>query len=383
MDNPVSAFRDGPSNLMTLHLTRIPAIDQLQAEAEIRGVERAWRNGDFSEWECKQEVNRIKKDAIEKHEREQRHTELVLKHAPPPIGPAQHAARDTPIGQAHTAKTSPDQGALEQAMARLDALTGLACVKQQVQDLAAFAKVRSARGALGMTVPNLSNHLVFTGNPGSGKTTVARIIGEIYFALGMLEKPDVIEVDRAALVAGYVGQTAIKTQQVIHKALGGVLFIDEAYSLAGGRENDFGREAIDTLLKSMEDYRERLLVVVAGYTDEIHTFLDSNPGLRSRFNTQIHFDDYTVGELNAILLKMAQSHEYTLDMAAQEFLQKGLKDYLSLKRSGFSNARFVRNLFEHAVKAQARRVGELHQFSNRDLLSTIEASDMQVAFGKV
>ena len=122
---------------------------------------------------------------------------------------------------------------------------------------------------------------------------------------------------------------------------------------------------------------------MAGYTDEIHPFLDSNPGLRSRFNTQIHFDDYTVGELNAILLKIAQSHEYTLDMAAREFLLKGLEDYLSLKRSGFSNARFVRNLFEHAVKAQACRVGELNQFSNRDLLSIVEASDMQVAFGKV
>ncbi len=185
-------------------------------------------------------------------------------------------------------------------MAELDSLIGLESVKQEVKSLVNLVKVRRLRKENGLPIPPMSLHMVFMGNPGTGKTTVARIISGLYAAIGVLEKGQLIEVDRSGLVAGYVGQTALKTQEVIKSALGGVLFIDEAYSLASGGENDFGREAIETILKAMEDHRDELIVVVAGYDGPMEKFINSNPGLQSRFNKYIYFPDYTGRELMAM-----------------------------------------------------------------------------------
>jgi TPR repeat protein/SpoVK/Ycf46/Vps4 family AAA+-type ATPase len=217
-----------------------------------------------------------------------------------------------------------DDGAssYEAVLGRLDGLVGLERVKKQVRRLCDFARVQRARVHAGSRVPaGFSQHLVFTGNPGTGKTMVARIIADLYFALGITASNQLIEVDRAGLVAGYVGQSAIKTRRVLESAIGGVLFIDEAYALAQGTgENDFGKEVIDTLLKTMEDYRDRLVVIVAGYTDPMKVFIESNPGLRSRFNHYIEFDDYEPRELLAIFASLCRDSEYSLDPAAATFL---------------------------------------------------------------
>jgi SpoVK/Ycf46/Vps4 family AAA+-type ATPase len=185
-------------------------------------------------------------------------------------------------------------------MAQLDALVGLENVKKDVKNLVNLMKVRKLRQENDLPVPPMSLHMVFMGNPGTGKTTVARLISSLYASIGVLSKGQLIEVDRSGLVAGYVGQTALKTQEVIKSALGGVLFIDEAYSLSSGGENDFGREAIETILKAMEDHRDDLVVIVAGYDEPMQKFLSSNPGLESRFNKYFYFQDYTGEQLMAI-----------------------------------------------------------------------------------
>ncbi len=272
---------------------------------------------------------------------------------------------------------------MDELQAELDGLIGLDTVKEQVRALVAFLQVQAERQRHGLPEVATSQHLVFLGNPGTGKTTVARLLGEMYRAMGLLRRGHVIEVDRAELVGQFVGMTAIKTDRVIRRALDGVLFIDEAYSLAPADERlDFGPEAIETLLKRMEDYRHRLIVIVAGYPRLMHHFLRSNPGLRSRFSREITFPDYSTDELVAITQKLAGEYEYTLDDEAIRTLRRVLSN--AARGEGFGNARFARTLFEQALNAQALRLAgvdgaELAALERSDLMTLREPDLLSAA----
>lgn len=261
---------------------------------------------------------------------------------------------------------------LEEALAKLDELEGLDRVKKQMHSWVDQIKVFTMRKERGMSVPDMSYHMVFTGNPGTGKTTVARIVSQIYCALGIISEGHLVEVDRSNLVAGYVGQTAIKSQEVINQAIGGVLFIDEAYTLANGGGNDFGQEAIDTILKGMEDYRSNLVVIVAGYDDLMEKFINSNPGLRSRFKTYIGFTDYTGVELFRIFERLCNKNQYVLDYDARYKLQEYFNQLYATRDKNFGNARDVRNLFEATVTRQSQRIATMTNLTDADLSTIIE-----------
>jgi hypothetical protein len=264
---------------------------------------------------------------------------------------------------------------LEELLAELDALVGLDRVKADVRQLINFLKVQKLREGQGLKSLPASRHLVFYGNPGTGKTTVARLVSQIYRTLGVLRRGHLVETDRAGLVAGYVGQTAMKVRDVTTKALGGVLFIDEAYTLASGGANDFGQEAVETLLKMMEDHRDDLVVIVAGYTGRMQEFLDSNPGLRSRFNKHIHFDDYGVEQLVRIFKTFCQKADFKLTEGAEKELASVFGVLCASRDETFGNARAARNLFEATLSKQANRLVSLPKV-DREILSAIEAADI-------
>jgi len=234
-------------------------------------------------------------------------------------------------------------------------------------------RVQKMREAKGMKTADISKHMVFYGNPGTGKTTVARLLGKIFQGLGVLKGGQLIEVDRGGLVCGYVGQTAIKTQEVIDKAMDGVLFIDEAYTLNVGKgENDFGQEAVDTLLKAMEDNRDRMIVIVAGYEEPMDEFLDSNPGLKSRFNKYIRFDDYSPEQLIKILEGMCSGKDYKLSPEARNAAIAYFDNCLKTQAENFANAREVRNFLEKAITNHATRVVGIQNPSEEDLCTIME-----------
>ena len=254
-------------------------------------------------------------------------------------------------------------------------LIGLRPVRDEVEKLARFVEIQHLRESKGMRSVPVSYHCVFTGNPGTGKTTVARIVANIYKDLGVLKKGHLVETDRSGLVAEYVGQTAVKTTKVIDSALDGILFIDEAYSLVGGGKEDYGKEAIATLLKRMEDDRDRLVVILAGYTREIKSFIDSNPGLQSRFNRYIEFPDYSAEELAQIFISLAKKSQYRLTAAAEERLGEMMAEAVQHKDKNFGNARSVRNLFERTIERQALRLSSVAPIT-AEMLETIESWDL-------
>ena len=274
----------------------------------------------------------------------------------------------------------PPKEKIEDLLAELDSYVGMDAIKAEVRSLINMVQVYKLRREHDLPTTDMSLHMVFSGNPGTGKTTVARIMARIYHSLDILSKGQLVEVDRSGLVAGYVGQTALKTQKVIEKAMGGVLFIDEAYALNGKSENDFGQEAIDTILKAMEDHRDDLVVIVAGYTELMDRFIHSNPGLESRFNRFLEFEDYTTEQMVAIFKMQCKKGCYVLAQGTEELV----RDFIAEESAGdsFGNARGVRNLFEHILVAQNNRLAKLEKVTRNDLMQILP-DDVLHAQGKI
>ena len=280
--------------------------------------------------------------------------------------PEQKVAEDA----AEKESEPPEQ--IEDLKKELDELIGLEGIKREVNNLINMVTVYNLRKQNGLKTVDMSLHMVFSGNPGTGKTMIARLMARIYKSLGVLSKGHLIEVDRSGLVAGYIGQTATKTAEVIEKAKGGVLFIDEAYTLSSGKaDNDFGQEAIDTLLKAMEDNREDLIVIVAGYDGLMDELIHSNPGLESRFNRYLHFDDYSIDEMMAILDLQLKKGQYTLTEGARASIREYLVD-ANTGSIAFGNARGVRNIFERLLVAQANRLSTAADLTRETLMTIVE-----------
>ncbi len=269
-----------------------------------------------------------------------------------------------------------DARSLPELLDELNSLIGLDNVKEKVSELIAYQKVQKLRKENGLSVGKNTLHLAFVGNPGTGKTTVARIVGRLYKEIGLLSKGHFVEVSRTDLIAGYQGQTALKVKKVIEKAKGGVLFIDEAYSITENDHTDsYGRECLTELTKALEDYRDDLVVIVAGYTEPMNKFFESNPGLKSRFNTFISFNDYSVDELEKILDSMCEKNDYVLTPEAKKSVRDCLEHFAEEAKDNFANGRLVRNVYEKLVMSHAKRVVELENV-DKIILSTLTDEDV-------
>lgn len=314
--------------------------------------------------------------------------EDALKIPPSPQGAKDERAPDGSKGEAVASQPESvereekevDREALDKLSAELDSYIGLSEVKREVKGLINLAKIYALRRKNSLPVADMSLHMVFSGNPGTGKTMIARYMAKVYHALGILSKGHLVETDRAGLVGGYVGQTAIKTAGVLEKALGGVLFIDEAYSLTSKSENDFGQEAVDTVLKYMEDHRDDLIVIVAGYTEPMKKFISSNPGLESRFNKYVDFADYTAEEMLDIFKLYCSKSEYSLTKDGESEALRVLRE-AAQNAEKFGNGRGVRNLFEKTLSAQANRLSAKDEISKEDLM-TLTKDDVQRAISE-
>jgi hypothetical protein len=290
--------------------------------------------------------------------------------------PAEHAGATVGAGAIPEPEPEPElppERPIEDLLAELDALVGLDHVKEEVRRLTSLLRIQEMRAARDLPTIETSKHLVFSGNPGTGKTTVARLLSQIFRSLGVVTRGHLIETDRSGLVAGFVGQTATQTRKVMDSALGGTLLIDEAYALARGGENDFGLEAVDTLVKFMEDHRDDLSVVAAGYPTEMQELIDSNPGLKSRFTRTVHFPDYDTDELVAIFELISANKEYHLDETGTARLKTVIE--AEPRGRGFGNGRFVRNVFEAAVGHHALRLAEIDELSDEQL-TTLTGDDI-------
>ena len=286
------------------------------------------------------------------------------------------AKKDTEKEKAEESKKESEaapEKTLEELLAELDGLVGLDAVKKDIHTLMNFIKVCELRKARGLKAAEVSYHLVFSGNPGTGKTTVARLLAKLYKQIGILKTGQLVEVDRSGLVAGYVGQTAIKTAKVIEEAIGGVLFIDEAYALAESDEDSYGKECIATILKAMEDHRDELVVIVAGYDELMHKFIEANPGLRSRFNKYLQFPDYNGEEMEKIFLRQCESNGYRLEPAAQALAREAFDRMYETRDENFGNGRTVRNVFEKVINCQANRLAEDPDITDEELMGLTEA----------
>lgn len=294
--------------------------------------------------------------------------------SPEPESPAKLDA--TPeAAKAPAEDTEQQPESMDDLKEELNGYIGLERIKREVESLINIAMVYKLRKEHDLKTTDMSLHLVFSGNPGTGKTMIARLMARIYHSLGILSKGQLVEVDRSGLVAGYIGQTAIKTSEVITRAMGGVLFIDEAYTLSNKSETDYGQEAIDTILKAMEDHRDDLVVIVAGYTELMRRFIDSNPGLKSRFNKYLDFEDYTADEMIGIFKMQCDKNQYTPD---EDALETAKQHFASVNASAFGNARGVRNVFERALTAQANRLAGMDEVGREDLMR-ITAGDIEAA----
>ena len=299
----------------------------------------------------------------------------------PPISEkSEKPASQTQAAKPEEKEEIPPKEKIEDLLAELDSYVGMDAIKTEVRSLINMVQVYKLRREHDLPTTDMSLHMVFSGNPGTGKTTVARIMSRIYHSLDILSKGQLVEVDRSGLVAGYVGQTALKTQKVIEKAMGGVLFIDEAYALNGKSENDFGQEAIDTILKAMEDHRDDLVVIVAGYTELMDRFIHSNPGLESRFNRFLMFEDYTPEQMVAIFKMQCKKGCYMLAQGTEELV----RDFIAEESAddSFGNARGVRNLFEHILVAQNNRLAKMENVTRDDLMQILP-DDVLHARGKI
>ena len=299
----------------------------------------------------------------------------------PPISEkSEKPASQTQAAKPEEKEEIPPKEKIEDLLAELDSYVGMDAIKTEVRSLINMVQVYKLRREHDLPTTDMSLHMVFSGNPGTGKTTVARIMSRIYHSLDILSKGQLVEVDRSGLVAGYVGQTALKTQKVIEKAMGGVLFIDEAYALNGKSENDFGQEAIDTILKAMEDHRDDLVVIVAGYTELMGRFIHSNPGLESRFNRFLMFEDYTPEQMVAIFKMQCKKGCYVLAQGTEELV----RDFIAEESAddSFGNARGVRNLFEHILVAQNNRLAKMENVTRDDLMQILP-DDVLHARGKI
>lgn len=292
----------------------------------------------------------------------------AMKHTAKHISDSAKSAPAVPEAEAPEVPAEPPEK-LEDLLAELDSLVGLDQVKKDVRSLINLIKVRKLRQEQGLAVAEMSLHMVFTGNPGTGKTTVARLLARLYRSIGVLEKGTLLEVDRSGLVAGYVGQTALKTMEAVKKAQGGILFVDEAYSLVpDGAGNDFGQEAISTILKAMEDMREELVVIVAGYPEPMERFISSNPGLESRFGKYFHFADYDGNQLMEIFRSQCKKNQYAPDEKAEQFCIGMFNELYENRDENFGNARDVRNIFERAIANQANRISAMENPTKEDLM---------------